>query len=41
MPGSPNDVRLSRAEITRLVHKWIGVDGGYLGRFTYASHDRF
>lgn len=32
---------LTRADITRLVHNWIGVSGGYLGDFSYASHDRF
>ncbi len=32
---------LTRKEVARLVHNWIGVDGGYLGRFSYASHDRF
>lgn len=41
MPDLPSDVRLTRAEITKLAYKWIGVDGGYLGRFSYASHDRF
>ncbi len=34
-------VKLTRDEIKRLVYNWIGVDGGYLGSFTYASHDRF
>jgi hypothetical protein len=36
-----NDPRLSRKEVGRLVHNWIGVDGGYLGSFSYAKHDRF
>ena len=35
------DQRLSRKEVGRLVHNWIGVDGGYLGNFSYAKHDRF
>lgn len=35
------DERLTRKEIGRLVHNWIGVDGGYLGSFSYATHDRF
>lgn len=35
------DVKLTRREIGRLVHNWIGVDGGYLGNFSYAKHDRF
>lgn len=33
--------RLTRKEIGRLVHNWIGVDGGYLAGFSYASHNRF
>ncbi len=36
-----DDLRLTRKEISRLVYNWIGVDGGYLGSFSYASHDRF
>jgi hypothetical protein len=36
-----DDVKLSRKEIGRLVYNWIGVDGGYLGSFSYARHDRF
>jgi hypothetical protein len=36
-----NDRRLSRKEISHLVYNWIGVDGGYLGSFSYARHDRF
>lgn len=36
-----NDPRLTAKEIGRLVHNWIGVEGGYLGRFSYSSHDRF
>lgn len=39
--GSSEDQRLTRKEIGRLVHNWIGVDGGYLGNFSYAAHDRF
>lgn len=40
--NAPNDdIRLSRKEIGRLVYNWIGVDGGYLGSFSYAKHDRF
>jgi len=35
------DERLTRKEIGRLVHNWIGVGGGYLGSFSYATHDRF
>jgi hypothetical protein len=43
-PPIPNDhdsVRLTRKEISRLVYNWIGVEGGYLGSFSYARHDRF
>lgn len=36
-----DEERLTRKEIGRLVHNWIGVGGGYLGDFSYASHDRF
>ena len=40
--GSAMDsVKLTRREIGRLVHNWIGVSGGYLGNFSYARHDRF
>lgn len=40
--GSPGDeLGLTRKEIGRLVYNWIGVDGGYLGSFSYAKHDRF
>jgi hypothetical protein len=40
-PRSNDGVRLTRKEIGRLVHNWIGVEGGYLGSFSYARHDRF
>ena len=33
--------KLTRSEIRRLVHNWIGVDDGYLRSFSYASHDHF
>lgn len=32
---------LTRREIGVLIYKWIGVSGGYLGDFSYASHRRF
>lgn len=32
---------LSPGEIQRIVNRWIGVEGGYLGDFTYASHAAF
>jgi hypothetical protein len=41
MAESGDDMRLTRKEIGRLVHNWIGVDNGYLGSFSYAKHDRF
>jgi hypothetical protein len=39
--NSSDGLRLTRKEIGRLVYNWIGVDGGYLGSFSYARHDRF
>ncbi|HEX7133312.1 MAG TPA: abortive infection family protein [Iamia sp.] len=41
MPTSHDELRLTRKEIGRLVYNWIGVDGGYLGSFSYGSHNRF
>lgn len=41
MPPASTGVRLTRPEITKLVYKWIGVSGGYLGNFSYGRHDRF
>ncbi len=35
------DLRLTRKEVSRVIYNWIGIDGGYLGSFSYASHDRF
>jgi hypothetical protein len=32
---------LKRSEINKLVHKYIGVSGGYLGDFSYRSHHEF
>ena len=32
---------LTKGEILRLVNKYIGVEGGYLGDFTYGSHAEF
>jgi hypothetical protein len=32
---------LSPGEIQRIVNRWIGVEGGYLGDFSYASHAAF
>jgi hypothetical protein len=39
--AQPTGDKLTRREIDRLVHNWIGVNGGYLGKFSYATHDRF
>ncbi len=36
-----DDVKLTRREIGRIVHHWVGVAGGYLGDFSYARHDCF
>jgi predicted nucleotide-binding protein len=33
--------KLSRPEVYKLANDWIGVSGGYLGDFTYASHREF
>jgi hypothetical protein len=41
MGAARDDMRLTTKEIGRLVHNWIGVDGGYLGNFSYPTHDRF
>jgi hypothetical protein len=41
MARASDEQRLTRKEIGRLVHNWIGVDDGYLGNFSYATHDRF
>ena len=32
---------LTRPEITRIVNRYIGVSGGYLGDFSYGSHYDF
>jgi hypothetical protein len=32
---------LKQSEINKLVHKYIGVSGGYLGDFSYRSHHEF
>lgn len=33
--------RLTRGEIQRIVNRFIGVEGGYLGDFSYATHAAF
>lgn len=33
--------RMSKQDVMRLVNQWIGVQGGYLGDFTYRSHREF
>ena len=35
------DVRLTRPEVFTLVNRYIGVNGGYLGDFSYRSHREF
>lgn len=35
------DQPLTSGEVIRLVNEYIGGDGGYLGNFTYASHEEF
>lgn len=32
---------LTSGEILRITNRWIGVDGGYLGDFSYATHREF
>lgn len=32
---------LTPGEVQRIVNRWIGVEGGYLGDFSYASHAAF
>ena len=36
-----SDSKLSRPEIYRLVNEYIGVSGGYLGDFSYRTHEEF
>jgi TIR domain-containing protein len=38
--GEP-DRRLTRLEINKLVNRYIGVSGGYLGDFSYRTHHEF
>ena len=33
--------KLTRLEINKLVYKYIGVTGGYLGDFSYRTHREF
>mgnify|MGYP001353846773 CR=1 FL=1 len=35
------DSGMTRPEVTRVVNRWIGVSGGYLGDFSYRSHADF
>jgi hypothetical protein len=32
---------MTKAQVLRLVNRWIGVSGGYLGDFSYSSHEAF
>ena len=36
-----NEVGIQPGEINLLVYKYIGVEGGYLGDFSYTTHDAF
>jgi hypothetical protein len=40
-PVTKPDYGLKELEINKLVYKYIGVDGGYLGDFSYRSHHEF
>lgn len=33
--------RLTRSEVIKIVNRWIGVSGGYLGDFSYRTHAEF
>lgn len=39
VPQSPQ--ALTRGEVQKLVYKYIGVSGGYLGDFSYRTHEEF
>ena len=39
--GGEHGVSLSRQEVIKVVNRYIGVSGGYLGDFTYNSHADF
>lgn len=43
LASDPGDAKraLAPLEIKRLVQKWIGVSGGYLGDFSYSTHQEF
>lgn len=41
MGAEPSPAGLSRFEVLRLVNRYIGVHGGYLGDFSYGSHADF
>lgn len=36
-----NEVGMQPGEIIRLVNEYIGINGGYLGDFTYRTHEEF
>lgn len=40
-PASRHGLGLKQSEISRLVYKYIGVSGGYLGDFSYRTHQEF
>ena len=39
--NSKQNVPLTREEINKLVNRYIGVEGGYLGDFSYRTHHDF
>jgi hypothetical protein len=39
--GGDTVAGLTRQEIARLVNRYIGVSGGYLGDFSYRTHAEF
>jgi hypothetical protein len=41
LQGYPPNVALTRQEVIRVVNRYIGVDGGYLGDFSHRTHADF
>jgi Abortive infection C-terminus len=39
--GSPTMAGMTRQEIAKLINRYIGVSGGYLGDFSYRTHNEF
>lgn len=40
-PSVQSEYGLKKSEINKLVYRYIGVSGGYLGDFSYRSHNEF